>query len=85
LTGAVFDARRFLLNRRAAAPKATRAITTPTAPTPMPAFAPVLSPELPAFESVMDGDDVFPAGFEDVEDVEGVEVVELVVAGFGKI
>jgi hypothetical protein len=51
----------------------------------MPAFAPVLSPELPAFERVMDGNDVFPAGFEDVEDVEGVEVVELVVAGFGKI
>lgn len=57
----------------------------------MPAFAPVLSPELPAFESVMDGDDVFPARFEDVEDVkdvedvEGVEVVELVAAGFGKI
>ena len=48
----------------------------------MPAFAPVLSPELPVFESVMDGDDVFPAGFEGVE---GVEVVELVVAGFGKI
>jgi hypothetical protein len=54
----------------------------------MPAFAPVLSPELPAFERVMDGNDVFPAGFEDVEDVEdveSVEVVELVVAGFGKI
>ena len=45
----------------------------------MPAFAPVLSPELPAFESVMDGDDVFPAVFDDVE------VMELVLAGFGKI
>jgi hypothetical protein len=45
----------------------------------MPAFAPVPSPGLPIFDGVMDGDEVFPTGFEEVV------VVELLVAGLGKI
>ena len=74
MTGAAFAACRFLLNKRATAPRVTSAITPKATPAPMLAFAPELSPGRPVFDGVTVGDKVISTGFE-----------ELVAVGFGKI